>query len=73
MIEVRGVIESRDMGHSYVQVVVTTGGPGRQVSHQVGVDIKPNKGKIITFLGTFYDVPPGDIVWPAHIELETGV
>lgn len=73
MIEIVGVIEFCDLDHKFVDVVVTNGGSGRQVSHRAGVDIKPNKGKIITLLGTFYDIPPGEIEWPAHIELERGV
>lgn len=72
MVAINGVIEYWDLGHRHVDVVVTSGNTGRQTTHEVGVDEKPNRGKIITFLGTFYGVPPGDILWPAHIELETG-
>ncbi len=73
MIEVVGVIEFCESAHTFVDVVVTNCGSCRQVAHRAGVDIKPNKGKIITLLGTLYDVPPGEIAWPAHIELERGV
>lgn len=69
MIEVRGVIEYCAGGHTHVDVVVTVGSSRRQIAYEVGLDIKPSRGKIITFLGTIYDVPAGDIVWPEHIEL----
>lgn len=73
MIELRGVIEYKDLGHTFVDAVVTIDSTCRQVSHRLGVDIKANRGRIITFLGQFYDVPAGDIIWPDHIELEKGV
>ena len=73
MIEVRGVIEYCDSGHTFVDVVVTVGISGRLIKHEVGVDVKPTRGKIITLLAGIYGVPPGEIEWPAHIELETPV
>ena len=69
MIELHGVIQFKDGGHTFVDVVVMVGGSGRHVKHRLGVDIVVNRGRIITFLGKIYGVPPGDIVWPAHIEL----
>ncbi len=70
MIEITGVIEYCAAGHTHVDVVVRTGAAGRQVTHKVGLDEKPNRGRIITFLGNVYQVEPSQIVWPAHIELE---
>lgn len=68
-IELCGIIQYADEGHRHVEVVVKEGRPDKYKRHRLGVDIKVNRGRIITFLGNFYDVPPGKIVWPAHIEL----
>ena len=72
MIEVRGVIEYCAGGHTHVDVVVTVGSSRRQIAYEVGLDIKPSRGKIITFLAGIYGVPPGEIEWPTYIELEAG-
>lgn len=68
-IELRGVIRSQDNGHENTDLVVTEDRADNYKTHHMGVDVKPNRGKIITFLGDVYGIPPGDIVWPAHIEL----
>jgi len=72
MIELRGIIRYRDNVHELVDLVVAEHRPDKYKRHHMGVDIKPNRGRIITFLGKLYNVPPGDIVWPDHIELKTG-
>ena len=69
MIEVRGIIQFSKDGHRHVDIVVAGAKPVGHERIPFGVDIKPNRGKIITFLAAMYDVIPGDIVWPAHIEL----
>lgn len=69
MIELKGIIVFYDQDHKHVDVVVAEDPYGRYRQHRLGVDIKPNRGKILTFLGAIYDVPPGDIIWPDHIEL----
>ena len=69
MIELRGVIISRDNGHELVDLVVTENAPDKYKRHRLGIDIKVNRGRILTFLGGLYGVPPGAIVWPGHIEL----
>lgn len=69
-IELHGVIRHFDQGHEYVNVVVTEGPPFILKTHQVGVDVKVNRGIILTFLASVYGVPPGQIVWPDHIILE---
>ena len=69
MIELRGIIRVQDSGHENVDLVVTEGVSAIYVKHRLGVDIKVNRGRIITFLGNLYGVPPGDIVWPSHIVL----
>jgi len=68
-IELRGVVKFQDAGHEHTDLVVTEGRPDRYKTHHMGVDVEANRGKIITFLGELYDVPPGDIVWPDHIVL----
>lgn len=70
MIELKGIIEYCDTGNKYVDVVVREGQSDRNVKHQVGVDIKVNRGTIITFLAAMYKVKPGDIVWPGHIKVK---
>lgn len=72
MIELRGVIQSRDNGQELVDLVVTEHRPDNYKRHHMGIDIKPNRGKIITFLAGIYGIPPGEIVWPDHIELRKG-
>lgn len=69
MIELRGIIQYCANGHRLVDLVVTEGRPDKYKRHRMGVDIKLNRGKIITFLGELYNVPPGEIVWPDHIEV----
>lgn len=71
MIELRGIIKSQNHGHERVELVVQNGRPDRYEKHLMGVDIAPNRGRIITFLASMYDVKPGDIVWPDHIDLKT--
>lgn len=73
MITLRGIIKSKNNGHELVELVVTENRPDKYAKHRMGVDVKINRGKIITFLGEIYGVPPGEIVWPSHIELKTGV
>lgn len=68
-IELRGIIQSKDEGHTNVDLIVTEGRADKYKRHRLGVDIKSNRGNIITFLAGFYGVPPGEIVWPDHIEL----
>ncbi len=69
MIELRGIVRTYEDGHTNTAVVVTVDSSAKYKRHLMGVDIKINRGKIITFLADLYDVPPGDIVWPDHIEL----
>lgn len=69
MIELRGIIQASDNGHELVDLVVTEHRPDKYKRHHMGVDVQVNRGKIITFLGDLYGVPPGEIVWPAHIEV----
>jgi len=69
LIELKGIVQYYDQGHKYVDVVVNEDQAVKREKHQVGVDIDVSHGKIITFLSEFYGVPPGDIVWPAHIKV----
>lgn len=69
-IVLHGVIRHFDQGHEHVDVVVTEGAPYILKTHQVGVDVKVNRGIILTFLAERYGISPGDIVWPDHIILE---
>lgn len=73
MIELRGIIQAANNGHTEVHLVVTEHRPDKYKRHFMGVDIKLNRGKVIVFLGAMYGVPPGEIVWPDHIELKPGV
>lgn len=68
-IELRGIIQSKDEGHTNVDLIVNVGRADKYKRHRLGVDIEPDRDKIITFLAGIYEVPPGDIVWPDHIEL----
>lgn len=69
-IAVRGVIQTVEEGHDHVDVVVCEGAPYLVTKHQMGVDVKVNKGKILTFLSAMYGIPPGKIGWPEHIILK---
>lgn len=72
-IEVKGVIETIDSGINSVAVVVCEGVPYVYKTHQVGVDIVVNRGRIITFLSALYEIPPGKIGWPEHILIKEDV
>lgn len=69
MIEVRGVISYQDSGHTVTDIVVTEHRHDKYKEHRMGIDVKPNKGKIQVFLGGVYGIPPGDVSWPEHIEV----
>lgn len=69
MIELRGIIQAEKDGHTEAFVVVTEHRPDKYKRHEMGIDIKLNRGRIITFLADLYGVPPGQIGWPDHIEL----
>ncbi len=68
-IELRGIIVHWDGGHKYVDLVVTEDRPDKYRTHRMGVDIKLNRGRILSFLGGVNSMPPGDIVWPGHITI----
>lgn len=70
MVELRGIIVNRDNEHTNTLLVVTEGSPDKYARHSMGIDIELNRGRIITFLAAMYGVPPGQIVWPDHIELK---
>lgn len=72
MLEVKGIIHYRRAGRKYINIVVVADRPHKLVSHPFGVDVKVDRGRIITFLASMYSVRPGDIVWPSHIEPEFG-
>jgi len=72
LIELKGVIQYYDQGHKLVDVVVSEAKESPHRRHRVGVDIKVNRGKIITFLAGIYGIDPGGIVWPDHIDLKSG-
>lgn len=67
-VELRGIVQFYDNGHRHVQVVVKDKAEVQDVVHEVGIDIEVNRGRIITFLSGLYGIPPGEIVWPAHIQ-----
>lgn len=69
-VEVRGISQKNDKGRKYVDVLVTEEFPDIYIRHQVGVDIKVNRGKILSFLAAFYNVRTSDIVWPRHIRVK---
>jgi len=68
-IELRGITVFKHQGRKYVDLLVREGRPDNYVQHRMGVDLALNRGKIITFLGGVYSMPPGQIVWPRHIEV----
>ena len=72
MIEVKGIVKYERDGHNHVDVLVAEDPNSGYVTHQVGVDIEVSYSMILTFLSAMYDVLPGDIVWPDHIQTETG-
>lgn len=69
MIELRGIIRAQVNGHTRAELVVTEHRPDKYKRHFMGVDIKLNRGRIITFLGQAYGIEPSAIVWPEHISL----
>lgn len=71
-VELRGVIQFYDSGHRYVDLVVNDDTTVQAIKLRMGVDVKVNRGKILTFLAAKYGIPPGQIVWPEHILVEEG-
>lgn len=71
-IELRGIMQHRDLGHLHVGIMVTVDGPDNYVKHDLGVDIKVNRDMILKFLSDLYDVSAVEIVWPEHITLKAG-
>ena len=69
MITLRAVILRKYGDHEIAEVVVTVDSPHNYETHQVGVDIQLNRGKVITFIGGIYGIPPGEVVWPEHVAL----
>lgn len=69
MIELKGIIVFSDAGHKHVDVVVCVDNAASHERHRFGVDVEPNRGRIITFLAEHYGIKPGEIVWLAHIVL----
>jgi len=69
LIEVKGIIRQAEKEGTAVYVVVKEGQSGAYKRHRFGDVSEVTRGKIINFLSALYDVGPGDIVWPAHIEV----
>ena len=69
-IELKGIIVFYAGGHKHVEVVVCVDNAAGCERHLFGVDVEPNRGKIITFLAVMYDVLPSEIVWPDHIKVK---
>lgn len=69
-ITLKGIIQYHAGGHNHVQVLVQKDDDVPDVLHEVGVDVKVNRGMILTFLTEMYNVKPGDIIWPRNIRLE---
>lgn len=68
MIEIKGIIQYRNAGHKYVEVVVDVDSNVPHVVHKVGVDIKVNKGNIQKYLAELYRVSTSKIAWPDQIK-----
>lgn len=71
-IELKGIIQYWDNGHKHVQLVVADDSHVQHVVHNVGIDVKVNRGMILKFLSAIYDVTSADIVWPDHIMAKEG-
>lgn len=69
MIELRGIEVYWDNGDKVIEVVVRTQYPDIFEKKELYRNKSVNRGRINTSLGNIYGVPPGQIVWPAHIEL----
>lgn len=69
-IELRGIIQYKDLGKRYVDVMVKEGESKIYKRHRVGVDIKLNRDIVLTFLAGVYGIPQGQVVWPEHIRAE---
>lgn len=72
MVKVIGVIIYYKQDHKHVDVVVESGTPPKRAKHQVGVDIKTNKGILSKYIADLYAVSRSEIQWPVHIKVETG-
>lgn len=70
MIELHGIIQFWENGHKHVEVVVNGESPDTHVTIPVGIDVKVNRGMILSFLAARFGVRSGDIVWPGYIRAE---
>lgn len=68
-VRICGIIKYRDGGHFYVDLIVQSDRQQGNKRHQFGVDVEPNRGKIITYLSEEYGCLPSEVGWPVHIEL----
>jgi len=70
MVELKGIVRYAWGKSRHVQLVVADDSHVQNVVHEMGVDNKVNRGKILTFLAGIYGIPPGEIYWPEHIKAE---
>lgn len=75
MIELKGIIQYRDAGHIYTEIVVTRVHPDIYENHRVGTDVKLDRALIEAKLTGLFDKAQGPAKWPHHIKTEeiTGV
>lgn len=69
-IQLRGIIQFHRDGKMYVDLVIKKKTAVNAVKVRMGVDIKLNRGKILTFLAEQYDALPGEIDWPEYITID---
>ena len=68
MIEIRGIIQYYDDGHKHVKIVVRREHSDIYETHDVGLDIPVNRGRILSELARLETAGPAQLIWPHHIE-----
>lgn len=69
MVELRGIEIRWEAGDKVVAAVVRTEYPDIYEKHELFRNRPVNRGRVRTALGSIYGVPPGQIVWPKHINV----
>jgi len=70
MIEIRGIIQYYDGGHKHVQIVIRREHSDIYETHEVGLDIPVNRGRILSELASLETAEPAQLIWPHHIKAE---
>jgi len=70
MVELRGIIQYYDDGQKHVKLVIRREHSDIYETHELGLDISVNKGRILAELARLETAGPVRLIWPHHIKAE---